>query len=72
MRGWLLLGAVSLSGCATLNTSGMSEHCRRMYDACLNGCPNARTPGPEVVTPDWRIDVAECTNACNERGKSCR
>lgn len=72
MRGWLALLAVAAAGCATLNTSGMSEHCRRLYNACLNNCPNASTPGPEVISPDWRVDVAGCTNDCNERARTCR
>ena len=37
---------VLLSGCATINTAGMSESCKRLYDACLNTCPGAARGGP--------------------------
>jgi len=67
----LLLLVVS---CATLNTAGMSEACKRSYDACLNTCPGAQQPGaPNTrMMSDLQIDVAACTNECNERAKTCK
>ena len=35
-----------LSSCATLNTAGMSESCRNLYNACLNTCPTANPRVP--------------------------
>lgn len=69
MRALLLLAV--LGGCATLNTAGMSESCRRLYDACLNTCPGATRGGPPP-TGDLQIEVAACTNDCNERAKKCQ
>lgn len=71
---WLVLGAMLGWGCATLNTAGMSEHCRRMYDACLDACAKAQAPRPMPSSGNnmnWQIDVASCTNECNQRAKSC-
>lgn len=59
---WLLL--LALSGCAPLNTLGMSEHCRRLYDACLNGCPR---PPAGTQSSALQFEIAACTRACNER-----
>lgn len=67
----LVLGLVLLSGCATLNTSGMTESCRRLYDACLNGCPDARSPAPGQLQ-EWRMDVASCTDDCNKQARKCQ
>lgn len=68
MRAILLL---LISGCATINTAGMSESCKRLYDACLNTCPGA-VRGVPPPTSDLQIDVAACTNDCNERAKKCQ
>jgi hypothetical protein len=69
-------------GCAPLSASTMTERCRDIYDACLDGC--RPPPGPPGVRPgetntiapphdrDWQIDVASCTNSCNESAKTCR
>lgn len=77
---WLL----SLASCATLNTSGMSDSCRTAYNICLNQCPSAqagaRRPldnqnGPAArwdTTQPLMVDVASCTNKCNEGAKLCR
>ena len=62
---------VLLSGCATINTAGMSESCKRLYDACLNTCPGAARGGPPP-TSNLQIEVAACTNDCNERAKKCQ
>lgn len=70
---WLVL--LALSGCATLNTAGMSEHCRRLYDACLNTCPSslpAPPVGTNLTTVSPQFDVASCTNDCNERARACK
>lgn len=65
-----------LSACATLNTAGMSEACKSAYNACLNGCPDAPRQGALTPTPkppsDLQIDVAACTNDCNERARKCK
>ena len=64
-----------LTSCATLNTSGMSEPCRNLYNACLNLCPGASTrnpPGTNLNTQRLQIDVASCTNDCNGRAKQCQ
>jgi hypothetical protein len=68
---WLLL---ALAGCATLNTAGMSEACKRLYDACLNTCPTALSPMNPTSTPNTnlQIDVAACTNDCNDRARRCQ
>ncbi len=69
MRALLLL---LISGCATINTAGMSESCKRLYDACLNTCPGAVPGVPPPPTTELQIDVAACTNDCNERAKKCQ
>ncbi len=66
-----------LAGCATLNTAGMTEACKSSYNACLNSCPDAPRQGgldsPIARPPaDLQIDVASCTNACNERARNCK
>lgn len=71
----ILLLAVLLASCATLNTANMSESCRNLYNACLNTCPssNPRTPpGQAITTQSLQMDVASCTNACNDRARSCQ
>ncbi|MEW6432662.1 MAG: hypothetical protein AB1730_14255 [Myxococcota bacterium] len=73
---WLAVGAVLGWGCATLNTSGMSEHCKRLYDACLDSCAKSRPPPLPTQSVgnnmNWQIDVASCTDGCNKRAKSCQ
>lgn len=67
--------ALIFCSCATLNTAGMTDHCRRLYDACLNACPSAPAPPPGPVinnTAPAQVDVARCTNDCNERARSCK
>ena len=59
------------TGCAPLFLAGRSEQCRRNYDACLNGCPQPAQTQPGH-TADLQIDVASCTNQCNEKAQSCR
>lgn len=78
MRIALLTLAVSLlASCATLNTSGMSDSCRALYNACLNSCPSAdvnrRVPpgGTAMPTTQPMTDVAHCTNQCNEQARKC-
>jgi len=75
MRAWVLLGAVVVSGCATLNTANMSEPCARMYNDCLNVCERSRLPSSAPRTAggsqDWQIEVARCTDDCNKQAKSC-
>jgi hypothetical protein len=71
LLGLVVLGSAS---CATLNTAGMSETCRNLYNACLNACPNPSTrapPGPTITTISPQADVAGCVNDCNERAKKC-
>ncbi len=75
---------VLFASCATLNTSGMSDSCRTLYNACLNRCPSAQTAsrrpienpnGPAARTDSSRalmVDVASCTNTCNDEAKTCR
>lgn len=65
-----------LARCATLNTMGMSESCKRLYDACLNTCPGA-TAAAQVSTgfkanQGWQVDVASCTDDCNGRARDCK
>ena len=75
MKKALLL--LALARCATINTTGMSESCKRLYDACLNTCPGA-TPAAQTHPafrsdkPSSQIDVAACTSDCNERGRNCK
>jgi hypothetical protein len=67
------LAALALGACATLNTAGMSETCRRLYDACLDGCPRAvAPPDGSLASTDWRLDTASCTNSCNEQAPRCQ
>lgn len=67
---------LALAGCASLNTMGMSESCKRLYDACLNTCPGAtkaaQTSSGFRSDPSWQVDVASCTSDCNERGRNCK
>lgn len=68
-----LLFLLALGSCATLNTWGMSERCKDLYNACLNGCPNPGARGnPPATGNDWQINVAECTDRCNKQAKSCK
>lgn len=72
---FLSLGLLMLvaPGCATLNTAGMSESCRRLYDACLDGCPRANAPPDgSLAQTAWRTDVAACTDQCNQQAKHCQ
>jgi hypothetical protein len=73
MRALLVLTAVLLvsASCATLNTAGMSEPCRTLYNLCLNNCPSAAPP-PPGQDPSTQIEVASCVAGCNERSKACR
>jgi hypothetical protein len=72
---WLAVSAVLGCGCATLNTSGMSEPCKRLYNACLDACSKSQLP-PLVSTQGnnttWQPEVASCTNRCNQQAKSCQ
>jgi hypothetical protein len=76
MRALVLLGAFVVSGCATLNTSGMSEPCARMYNACLDSCAKSKLPPTQPPSAgnstDWQMDVASCTDGCNKQAKSCQ
>ncbi|HUJ26635.1 MAG TPA: hypothetical protein VLW85_11495 [Myxococcales bacterium] len=55
----------------------MTEPCRQQYNACLSRCPTA-TPNPagdanpHLVPQQEQLDVAHCTQACNEQAKSCK
>ena len=55
----------------------MSDHCRFQYNACLSRCPTA-TPNPAGDTAPHaapqqdQLDVAHCTQACNEQAQSCK
>ena len=74
---WLVVGAAVLGGgCATLNTSGMSEPCKRLYNACLDSCARSQLPPPTPPSSgnntQWQIDVASCTDNCNKQAKSCQ
>ena len=70
-----------ISACATLNTSGMSEQCRDLYNACLNSCPQASRRAPtsdfdrvsqsSPSGPGLDPGTAKCTNDCNDLAKSC-
>ncbi len=65
-----------LSSCATLNTAGMSDSCRNLYNSCLSNCPTADAsrrvpPGPSLNSTQPMADVAQCTNRCNEQAKKC-
>ena len=65
---WLWL--VMLGGCAPLNTLTMREPCQAVYNECLNGCQ--RTAPKQTSPTDWQIDVAACTNRCNDQARACR
>lgn len=73
---WLALGALLGLGCATLNTSGMSEPCKRLYNACLDSCAKSQLPPPTPMSAgnnmNWQTEVASCTDDCNKRAKSCQ
>lgn len=69
-----------MCGCATLNTSGMSETCRNTYNACLDTCqapPRASNRFPEGPASDKPqntevdFDTPGCVSECNERAKNC-
>lgn len=72
-----------LTSCATLNTDAMSEGCRAVYNRCLNQCPSAqsstRRPAENPNGPQARfdsqqslmVDVAACTQTCNDDAKLC-
>jgi hypothetical protein len=64
---WLVAASAS---CAPLHLVGKSEHCRKMYDACLNGCPRP-AQNTDPYTHELQMDVAQCTLACNEQAKRC-
>jgi hypothetical protein len=71
------LAALLLCSCATLDTAGMSEHCKAVYNSCLNACPDAARPGnpdPPVtaVRDDLNPRVANCTSACNRQARGCK
>lgn len=70
-----------LCSCATLNTAGMSEQCRDLYNACLNRCPQPpRVEGSNLESlskapvggPALDIGTASCTRQCNDDQKSCQ
>ena len=73
-----------LTSCATLNTDAMSASCRALYNRCLNRCPPAETSSRRAVEnpngPPARwdtsqtlmVDVATCTQQCNDEAKLCR
>lgn len=68
----LLLVGAGLA-CAPLRLTGKSEHCQRMYDACLNACP--QPPRADPIAPkynDLQIDIAACTDRCNQDAKKCQ
>jgi hypothetical protein len=67
---WLLV--LGLCGCATLNTAGMSESCKRLYDACLNTCPGASRDGRPVQGSLTQMEIAACTDRCNEQARRCQ
>jgi len=72
---WLAVGALVGLSCATLNTSGMSEPCKRLYNACLDNCAKSQPPQPMPSSGNnmnWQIDVASCTNSCNQQAKRCQ
>ncbi|MBX7097575.1 MAG: hypothetical protein K1X89_07680 [Myxococcaceae bacterium] len=71
---FLLLAAPA---CATLNTAGMSEHCKALYNACLNACPGAQREGRQEsnvtrLPNGAEMDTAQCVNRCNEQGRACK
>lgn len=69
MRLGLLLCASLLGGCAPLNPLTMREPCRTLYNECLNGCQ--KTTPPRSGPTEWQIDLASCTNRCNDQARAC-
>ncbi len=77
-----VISLLALCGCATLNTSGMSETCKGLYNACLNSCPQQinRVAGTDLNSlsrapvggPHLDPGTASCTNGCNEDQKTCK
>ena len=59
------------AGCAPLFLAGKSESCRRLYDSCLNGCPQPRKD-TDPYTHELQMDVAACTEQCNEQARACK
>ena len=66
-----LAAAVSLTGCATLNTSSMSPACRNQYNACLDGCPQPRVSQPGYTNQEIDTLSPACVEACNRTAKDC-
>ena len=64
MRWLIALALLAASGCATLNTAGMSPACRDQYNACLDGCPPAKSGDVDFEAPS-------CVARCNQDAKSC-
>lgn len=60
-----------MASCATLNTAGMSETCKRLYDACLNTCPGARQADTMSRSSQDHMAAASCTADCNHKAKNC-
>jgi len=60
----LLLGLVSSSACAPLNSLTMSDSCRTAYNTCMNLCPRSYS--------GFQPEVAQCTAACNRQAGTCR
>jgi len=78
------LAALSVPGCATLSTSGMTPACRTYYNACLDTCPRpARGPNADMPPRangersypqqgfDLDASIAACVEQCNEQGRRC-
>lgn len=59
------------ASCAPLHLLGKSEHCQKMYDACLNSCPKPKQ-SPDPYVHDLQMDVAQCTQQCNEQANRCK
>lgn len=70
----VFLLAAALSSCATISTAGMTEHCQRLYNACLNSCPQGSSVQPAGTMTNGmpQMDVASCTHACNQRARECK
>ncbi len=67
------LAALGVAGCATLDTSKMSERCRDIYNACLDGCPKPmRSATPEQSRFDLDMVTPDCVDRCNKDVKLCR
>ncbi len=69
-----------LLSCAPLDAVTLKESCATAYNACLNRCPSAETTRrakePRVRTeplrmPPAMIDVAACTQRCNDEAQAC-